>query len=433
MIQTGKHADRARKFSAAPLTRIALDPSFTFPLRTLTPTTTVAAIAHRKPSNPVFAFRPHCIERAVRYFQQHFHAKPLYAVKTNPDPQVIYTLKQLGVQTFDVASLAEVKLVRSIHPSATLYFMHPVKAPEAIAAAYFDHQVRHFSLDSMEEAEKILQATHQATDLHLHVRLGMESDFAEIKLSKKFGTDVKDAAALLTQLRPRVAGLGLSFHVGSQCSDPQAYTQAIQLAEQTLHQSGQRLDYLNVGGGFPSIYPNMQPPALRHYFEAIHQGFARLKRQHPSLTLLSEPGRALVAEAFSLIVRVELRKQHHLYITDGTYGSLFDAGTPNFIFPTRLLRSKASTSALAPFHFFGPTCDSMDYMHGPFLLPNDVQTGDYLEIGQLGAYSKSLASYFNGFRHEEELVMVSDEPLLSMYDPVIHRKGNYHGISSNSI
>ena len=188
------------------------------------------------------------------------------------------------------------------------------------------------------------------------------------------------------------------------------------MTREIIEQAEVAIAYFNVGGGFPSIYPGMIPPDMKEYFDAIHNEFTKISN-YESIRLLAEPGRALVAESMSLIVRVELRKNNLLYINDGTYGGLFDAGIPGFIFPMQLIRSQESyASDLVPFSFYGPTCDSLDFMKGPFYLPNDIHEGDYIEIGQMGAYGRTMATNFNGFKSQEEVIHVSDEPLMTMYD-----------------
>ena len=374
----------------------------------------VQAVADAKPEKPVFVFRPHTLSKAIRYFQTGLQAKHLYAVKTNPEPHVIHLLKNHRVRSYDVASLAEIKLIDRLIPHAELFFMHPVKSPEAIEKAYFHYGVKHFSLDSFDELEKIRHKTNFAKDLHLHLRLAIPNQFSEMTLTKKFGIHPGAAPTLLQAMSQHATKIGISFHVGSQCMNPLAYQIAMRLAEEVMRASAIPVHSLNVGGGFPSIYPNLCPPALAEYFQIIHTEFHKLRRDFPDLQLFSEPGRAIAAESTSLIVRVELRKENYLYINDGTYGSLFDAGIPGFIFPTRLLRNSTDHSLL-PFHFYGPTCDSLDFMPGPFHLPPGVKAGDYLEIGQLGAYGKTLATHFNGFKHEEKIISVNDEPLISMY------------------
>lgn len=364
---------------------------------------------------PIFAFRPQSVRQAARFFLDQFRAKSLYAVKANPDREVLALLHEEGIRSFDVASLQEVALIRELFPEAELYFMHPVKSRHAIREAYFTYGVRHFSLDSEAELQKILTATDHAKDLALHVRLAIPNNYAELALAEKFGISLQDAPGLIRLVRKHAERMGICFHVGSQCMHPDAYRIAMRMAGEVTLQSGVTLDYFNVGGGFPSIYPGMTPPPLQGYFDAVHDEFARFAPDG-HLELLAEPGRALVAESMSLIVRVELRRGNMLHINDGTYGSLFDAGTPRFIFPVKLLcDEKIYSTDLAAFGFYGPTCDSLDYMKGPFYLPSDTEEGDYIEIGQLGAYGRTMATPFNGFLPRKELYTITGGPLMTLY------------------
>ncbi|BBB15805.1 ornithine decarboxylase [Candidatus Rickettsiella viridis] len=377
---------------------------------------TIASIAKTYPTEPVFAFRPASLTRAIKFFCTQFNGHILYAVKTNPEKHVIQSMYAQGIRAFDVASHEEIRLTRELAPQAKLYFMHPIKSPYAIQQAYFNYGVRHFSLDSSEELNKILRATKHAKDLCLHLRLAIPHSFAKLNLAGKFGVGLHRAPGLLKKIRKTAYKLGTSFHVGSQCMHPDAYRMAIRLAHKVLNDAKVDIDFFNVGGGFPSIYPGMVPPPLENYFTAIHEEFFSVKSDYPAIQLLCEPGRSLVAESTSLIVCVELRKKNKLYINDGTYGSLFDAGIPQFNFPVRLLYQKDTTTVSNfPFSFFGPTCDSLDYMKGPFYLPRNIKTGDYIEIGQLGAYSRTLSTQFNGFKQHPGIVVVSDAPLLTMY------------------
>ena len=379
---------------------------------------TITSVVHSdKPLNPFFAFRPDALKRSVHYFTSQFQGNILFAVKTNPEPHVVSLLHQEGIRSFDVASLEEIRGIRRLLPEAQLYFMHPVKPRHAIAEAYHVHGVRHFSLDSLDELHKILQETNHAKDLCLYLRLAIPNSYAELNLGEKFGINTKEAPLLLREMRQYAHKLGTCFHVGSQCMHPDAYRIAVRLAGKIIKKSGVEVDYFNVGGGFPSIYPGMVPAALGEYFDAIHSEFARVN-QGRSMQLLCEPGRALVAESASVVVRVELRKGTTLYINDGTYGSLFDAGSLRFIFPVKLIRENEADLSpdLLPFSFYGPTCDTLDFMKGPFYLPEDIKEGDYIEIGQIGAYGRTLATGFNGFIHEKDVVTVSDEPLMTMYD-----------------
>lgn len=377
--------------------------------------TTDSAVKSLQPEHPVVIYRAHALKRAVESFTRGFKGRVMYAVKTNPDEHVLRDLWAQGIRTFDVASLHEVAMVRGLLPEAELFFMHTVKSRQAIRDAYAKYGVRHFSLDSEEELAKILEETGNAADLGLHVRIAIPNTHAELTLSDKFGAPTDKAPALLQAVRAAAKHAGVCFHVGSQCMHPDAYRMAIQMAKKVVKTANVKIDSFDVGGGFPSMYPGMNPPDMASFFRAIHDNTRDLVKQH-SCELMAEPGRALVAESGAVIVRVEMRKGDFLYLNDGTYGSLFDAGVPKFIFPARLLRSDAAQD-LRPFSFYGPTCDSLDFMKGPFYLPEDIREGDYLEIGQLGAYGRTMATRFNGFSISNQVIAVRDEPMMSMYRP----------------
>ncbi len=362
-------------------------------------------------TKPTYLFRPSSIRKAVQTFKNQFSARILYAVKTNPRLEVLSELVSNGTDAFDVASLHECALIKNHFPHCALFFMHPVKSRPEIRRAYLEYGVRHFSLDTLDELKKIQQETDYASDLSLHVRLATPNPYAEIKLSHKFGANFDSAVELLKACSIVAAETGISFHVGSQCMSPSAYVQAIELAAKVVRQSKVTLSYFNVGGGFPVRYAHLSPPDLNEYFTAIMNAYSMI---NDHFELLAEPGRALVAESMSLVVRVLLRKEQILYINDGTYGGLFDAGMPGFVFPVRLLNDTDSDKPI-PFSFYGPTCDSLDFMPGPFYLPETTKEGDYIEIGQLGAYSQSLASAFNGFSHEQQLFKTNTPPVCSIF------------------
>jgi ornithine decarboxylase len=366
-----------------------------------------------RPTQPVTLVRPHAARRAARFFAEKFPGLSMYAVKANPAPELIRTLWDSGITHFDVASIAEVRLVRDLLPHATLCFMHPVKGAEAIAEAYHVHGVRVFSLDTLAELEKIVAATDGATDLTLCVRLRVSSSHSKLSLSSKFGVAADEAAPLLMATRQVADALGICFHVGSQAMSPQAYADALAQVRAAIVGAGVTVDVVDVGGGFPSVYPDMEPGALESYFEVIHRAYEALPISY-SAELWCEPGRALCAEYSSVLVRVEARKDDVLYINDGAYGALFDAAHIGWRFPVALVRDEASHARDMEFSFYGPTCDDMDYMRGPFLLPADVQVGDMIEIGMLGAYGAAMRTGFNGFT-AGETVVVADEPMDSVY------------------
>ena len=371
-----------------------------------------------QPDEPIILNRPHAAARAARFFVEKFPGKSLYAVKANPSPDLLQVLWENGVTHYDVASIAEVRLVRATLPGATLCFMHPVKAPSAIREAYRQHGVRTFSLDSVEELEKIVEACRDdegepAQDLRLCVRLRVSSEYSELSLASKFGCDLTEAPALLQQARQHADWLGVCFHVGSQAMTPFAYVQALERVRIAIGEASVVIDMIDVGGGFPSVYPGMEPPPLEDYFQIIHQNFYNLPIAY-NAELWCEPGRALCAEYSSLIVKVEKRRGDELYINDGAYGALFDAAHVDWKFPVRALEDDLIKPEM-DFAFYGPTCDDADYMQGPFVLPEDIQAGDYIEIGMLGAYGAAMKTDFNGFGAAERIV-VQDEPMASLYD-----------------
>ncbi|WP_415275629.1 type III PLP-dependent enzyme [Candidatus Pelagibacter sp. Uisw_116] len=367
-----------------------------------------------KPEKPIYCIRKKSIQLASTYFRNKFHGKVLYAVKTNPHPEVLKTIVESGIENFDIASIQEIKDIRAINPNAKCSYMHTVKSRENIKEAYFNHNVKAFSLDTKDELIKIIETTNEAKDLELFVRVAVSNEHAEIDLSKKFGASISEATALLRLTKQYAKKIGLSFHVGSQCMHPISYTKGIADIGNIIKKTKIIPDYINIGGGFPAIYPDLVPQSLDNYFEEIKKGLSNLKLEKLP-EILCEPGRALVAESGSTIVRVNLRKKQKLYINDGTYGTLFDAGTPNIVYPSRLIKSgKAISKKLTAFDFYGPTCDSMDYMKGPFLLPNNIKENDYIELGQLGAYGLTFRTQFNGF-YSNEIYEVEDEPIMTLY------------------
>jgi ornithine decarboxylase len=380
----------------------------------------VAAIAEGRPVQPVTLLRPHAARRAARFFVEKFPGRSLYAVKANPSPDLLDILWESGITHYDVASIAEVRLVARTLPEATLCFMHPVKAEEAIEEAYFTHGVRTFSLDTMDELEKIVRATKGASDLNLCVRLRVSSDHSKLSLASKFGAEPGETKALLFAARQAADALGICFHVGSQAMSPAAYAEAMSRVRAAIVEAAVTVDIVDVGGGFPSSYPGMEPPPLEAYFDVIHNAFESLPVSYSS-ELWCEPGRALCAEYASVLVRVEKRRGDQLYINDGAYGALFDAAHVGWRFPVKLMREPASDARDMGFSFYGPTCDDLDHMAGPFMLPADVQAGDYIEIGMLGAYGCAMRTGFNGFGSDLRVV-VEDEPMTSLYADVPARE-----------
>jgi ornithine decarboxylase len=378
---------------------------------------TAADIVSLRPVQPVTLLRPHAARRAARFFVEKFPGRSLYAVKANPSANLLQILWDAGVTHYDVASIGEVRLVSRTLPDAIQCFMHPVKAEEVIAEAYFDHGVRTFALDTMDELDKIVRATATdgvaATDLNLLVRIRVSSDHARLSLASKFGAEPNEMKALLMAARQASDALGICFHVGSQAMSPAAYAEAMARVRDAIVEAAITVDIVDVGGGFPSVYPGMEPPSLESFFSVIHSGFEALPISY-SAELWCEPGRALCAEYGSLVVRVEKRRGDELYINDGAYGALFDAAHIGWRYPVRLVRPVDSRVKPMEFSFYGPTCDDLDHMAGPFELPGDVGPGDYIEVGMLGAYGCAMRTGFNGFGPVGAEI-VDDEPMASLY------------------
>ena len=369
-------------------------------------------VASERPDEPLHCLRPAVIAETAQRFVAGFPGDVLYAVKCNPEPAVLRAVRRGGVKHLDCASPAEISLVRQMFPAAEIHYMHPVKGRAAIREAWHRHGVRDFAIDSADELAKIIDETGAdgAASRGLFVRLALPKGAAVYSLAGKFGAPGDEAAALLRAARPHAGRLGLCFHVGSQCLEPLEYARALALAGRVIAAAGVTVDIVDIGGGFPVAYPEVAPPELGSYFAEIEAAFERLLLA--GTRLWAEPGRALVASGTSLVVQVQLRRGNQLFVNDGIYGSLSDAGVPGFRFPSRLVRPGTPSDApLRGFELFGPTCDSADHMRGPFVLPADVREGDWIELGQLGAYGGCLRTAFNGF-DRARLTEVADRPLL---------------------
>ncbi|MEL7049038.1 MAG: type III PLP-dependent enzyme, partial [Pseudomonadota bacterium] len=376
-------------------------------------------IRKRRPERPVLGLRPQAAGRAAQWFLKHFDGDVAYAYKANSSVFLLGALYGAGIRHFDVASLPELEDAATI-PGVEMHFMHPVKSRSAIRRAY-DLGVRSFSLDGEDELKKIVEETRQssgpARDLRLFVRVAVPAINSLIPLEKKFGVAGDEAARLLMKTRQVAAELGITFHVGSQTTTPDSFVAALDSVRVLIGQAGVVVDRLDVGGGFPAKYANSDPDPIHDFIKAIDDGVEELPVRE-DVQLMCEPGRALVAEAESVIVRVDARRGHNLYINDGGYGTLFDAAHLGFVFPARRIAFRgldASSEQLEGFELWGPTCDSIDHMPGPFMLPNDIDEGDYIEIGNIGAYGRALAGKFNGYGTFDEAIL-ADAPFASIYD-----------------
>ncbi|MDD3029940.1 MAG: type III PLP-dependent enzyme [Alphaproteobacteria bacterium] len=374
-----------------------------------------AMIRATRPALPVHCLYPQKLHQAARAFVDKFQGHSLYAIKSNPDPYVLAHLHKAGISHFDVASLGEVKLVRTMFPHAHLAFMNPVKSREAIRSAYFDYGVRDFVVDTEDEINKIVAETNHARDLLIVVRIAMPKGSAACALTGKFGCTPEAGVHLLQVAAKADAHVGLSFHVGSQTIDPMSYADAIRKAGAIIRQSGIKLRVLDIGGGFPTKGLGMEIPPLPSFFNVIHEEVAKL-RLPKTCELWAEPGRGLSGGCSTLVVKVQLRKGDLLYINDGSYGNMFEVACMHWQNKATLYRMgargsiKAASKKLVPFRLYGPTCDSVDYMPGPFLLPEDAAEGDWIAFEGMGAYMAASQSHFNGFFSDAKVEIIPNAP-----------------------
>jgi ornithine decarboxylase len=352
-----------------------------------------------QPIEPVYCVYPKVLSRVTREFLQGFPGTVMYAVKANPAPMVLRGLIAGGLREFDTASVPEMEQVQEVMPDATCHFMAPVKLPGAAARAYSHHSVRSFVVDHESELERLLDEL-PGRDVDIFVRLAAHDSDAVYDLSTKFGAYPEQVIALLRQVQASGARAALSFNVGSLVLRPAAYLRALEQCQQVLKRAGVPVRKLDVGGGFPAWYPDVEARPVHEFFSAIGRFACAIDDSGP-VELLAEPGRALVAEGMSVVTRVLLRKDGRLYMNDGVWGSFIEPVISKGLvrYPTRVYRQGRllETRETIEFTLFGPTCDSLDVLPRPFPLPANIQRGDWIEFGNMGAYSLTNRTGFNGF------------------------------------
>ena len=368
-----------------------------------------AALALR-PDAPVYCFHPEVLKADARQFMSMFPGKTAYAVKTNGEELVLRTLVEAGVTAFDVASPGEFAAVRAVSPDAEMLYMHPVKAQSDIRLALEHYGIRVIAIDHEDEVTKLTRVVRaldiDPASITVFVRIQTKG-LAVFELSKKFGAGPAYAVELAQRLDRTGFKVGICFHVGSQIQDPDTYERALASADWVRNRIGVPLAGLDVGGGFPAEY-GRDPNSKVVEMPSIGQIMSRLRAdledwQFQRVPLVAEPGRVIVARAFSLIVRVLLRKGRRLYINDGIWASLSDSWVGKITLPARFIADPAirqrngDEATIVPFKVCGATCNSVDILSRPFWLPETIDTGDWIEIGHIGAYSLSLRTRFNGF------------------------------------
>ena len=365
--------------------------------------TAAKAIESLKPSEPLYLVRPKKFAAAAKQFLDGFPGDVLYAVKANPHPIVVDQLWKAGIRHFDTASLGEIEIIKSIAPSAICHFMAPVRLAGQAKAAFEQHGVTDFVVDSESELDKLLAETGNAKKLRVFVRLVAQLGGALLEMSSKYGCLPEEAAKLLKRVKTAGAQPCLTFHVGSQCLSPFSYAQAIEIAQRTVTLSGVPIVALDIGGGFPAAYASEEPPPSHWYFDMIKEALSNLGIA--TLNVMCEPGRALVAQGISLVTQVVMRRGDRLYLNDGIYGSFdeqrFAGFDENYPATGITLDAKGNAKILSgekrPFRAFGPTCDSADVLPRPQMLPDSIAKNDFVLFEAMGAYTVSSRSPFNGY------------------------------------
>lgn len=365
------------------------------------------------PREPVYCLYPHRLAAAFARFQTGFRGTVLYAVKVNPERAVLRALHGAGLRHFDTASLAEIALVQSLFDDAVCHYMAPMRPLGALEEAYTRYGVRDFALDCTDELEALMRVASDPPATTAFVRLATRPHGAMFELSSKFGAGEAECAALVNRAAAHGFRTALTFHVGSQSLNPQAYGDALKRIADTLARIDNPIAYLDVGGGFPAAYPGLSVPPLEDFLAAITRMASALNL--PAATrLIAEPGRILVADALSLVAQVILRKGDQLYLNDGVYGSFMEAKLPGSLihYPARALGPAGGGTV--DYTLYGPTCDSYDMIPGHYRLPDTLAQGDYVEFGMMGAYATAMRTHFNGFYPSRfvEIGPDSDPPLV---------------------
>ncbi len=360
-----------------------------------------------RPENPVYCIFPHVYRDTAREFLEGFPGRVLYAVKANADPTVLKLLTDAGVCHFDCASLPEIALVDKINPNATKYFMIPTRIRGAAATAQEKHGVRHFLVDHLSGLSQLVEEIEPSRSV-IFARMAVHHESAMEDLSVRFGAPPEEMPELLQAIRDSGAEAAFAFNVGSSVTDPEAYRYSISVTKSVLEQLPFRLRLIDVGGGYPKSYPDFIVPQLDEYFKAVAESVATLPLAD-NAEVLGEPGRALAAPGMSAVVEVLLRKGNRLYINDGMYGIFWVLRIDGHDrYPVRTFRDgQPLEGATMEFTINGPTCDSTDTLPGLVPLPVDIRAGDYLEFGNIGAYSLSGRTDFNGYYSDRIVTITS--------------------------
>ena len=342
---------------------------------------------------PFLIIDSHIIRQKTRRFMAALpRVRPHYAVKANPDRRVLKTLMEEGAG-FEIASIAELDLLLELGvPVKEIFYSNPMKSRAYLEYAATEG-VEWYVLDSVEELRKIVSVK---SDAKMYLRIDTPNIGSDWPLAGKFGTHLADINAIIEEAAKIKADLaGVTFHVGSQCRNPQNWRVGIERALRVfadMREMGLNPRLLNIGGGYPVRH--LKPiPAIEIIADVINEAIAELSDE---IQIIAEPGRYLVSDSAYFVCQVvgtAIRNGNRwMYWDAGMFGGMIEV-TEGLTY--EILTDR--TGNCVPWSIAGPTCDSVDILMHDVMLPADIQEGDLIYIPNTGAYTTAYASNFNGF------------------------------------
>src|SRR5712664_3774881 len=363
----------------------------------------VRQAARKRYSRPYLSIDTAIVRGKVRRFRAAMpRVRPHYAVKANPDRRVLKVLMQEGCG-FEIAATAELDLLLSLGADAAeVFYSNPVKSRESIAYAAA-RGVEWFVVDSLDELRRVFEVKPDAKQ---YLRIAAPNIGSDWPLSGKFGAGATDAREIVAAAAKTGADLaGITFHVGSQCRNPENWRVALEKARHLfdhMMKAGLKPRLLNIGGGFPVRH--VKPiPSIEMIGAVVNEG---LKAFPEDTQVIAEPGRYLVSDAGYLVCRVlgtaTRAGKRWMHWDAGLFGGVIEA-SEGLKYRIRTDRSGPDVSWTVG----GPTCDSVDIVMRDEPLPSDLQEGDFVYLCNAGAYTTAYASQFNGFPLPEVRVFES--------------------------